>query len=1059
VRKISESKSWKELNNHLASLTTSQKSKEGGDIFEHVCKYYLQTAPHYQSKLKKVWLLKEIKEDLKRKLNLPDTDEGIDLIAETYDKEYWAIQSKYRSNPKDTLTIKGDLATFANLAFNNCKHISHGLVLTTSDKPPLKTKLLRGVGFETLESFVGLDDNNCEGWKAITAKAKGKIIKPKALTPRPHQAEAIKKSFEHFKNNERGKMIMPCGTGKSLAAFWIARKVNAKSILIAVPSLALLQQTLKVWTREYLIAGVRPDWLCVCSDQTVSDDQDDFVSNIYDLGIDVTTDKADIKKFLKKKNSNLKIVFTTYQSGKVTAQGAKGFKFDLGIMDEAHKTVGHGEKAMAHLIHQKNIKIKNRLFMTATERLFRGDKDEYLSMDDPRDYGEIIYQLSFKAAIEMKPPIISDYKIITFGITAPEIEAVYSSNKFIQVKKEIDNITAREFATAIALRKAIKKLKISNAISFHSSIKRANNFKKQQELISKVYKDYGTLKSFHVSGAMATSQRASQMREFAEGKGLMTNARCLTEGVDLPAIDCVVFTDPKRSKVDIVQAAGRALRLSPGKKFGYILIPILISEDENATEAAKDTAFEDIVATIRALATQDTRIVDYLRAVSSGTIPRGKGSPVDGLTKLNVLTKVNEEDFNKSIQLKVWDRVAFGNWRSYEEAKEYIRKKNIRSISGWIKFTKKNNFPPDIPKAPDYTYKNKGWKNWGVFLNSGFIATNLRKYLPYSRAKKIIEKTKILTANKYLKFTKSKSFPKNLPTVPDKVYLNAGWKSWYDFLPYKKNLNSLTNTRLINYYNDQNNFLKYDVAKKFIKKNKIKSKTQFKKNYIGKKFFLKVPNNPEKYYEKNWSGWFDFLESNTALVGKQIKYKSFNEAKKYMKKFNFNTWGDWQKFAKSNLRPFDIPARPSVIYKDQWISLHDFLGSKYIPRSARSYLEYNKAKKFIKKFNFKKSDDFYNFIKSKKFPEKILPRYPGEVYKNKGWLGWGNFLGTGAIWKKNFISYNEAKKQVISKNIISKNDYSSKRKKLNLKNILPSAPQRTYKKEWKGWDDFLGKKK
>jgi len=178
-----------------------------------------------------------------------------------------------------------------------------------------------------------------------------------------------------------------------------------------------------------------------------------------------------------------------------------------------------------------------------------------------------------------------------------------------------------------------------------------------------------------------------------------------------------------------------------------------------------------------------------------------------------------------------------------------------------------------------------------------------------------------------------------------------------------------------------------------------------------------------------------------------------------MKKFNFNTWGDWQKFAKSNLRPFDIPARPSVIYKDQWISLHDFLGSKYIPRSARSYLEYNKAKEFIKKFNFKKSDDFYNFIKSKKFPEKILPRYPGEVYKNKGWLGWGNFLGTGAIWKKNFISYNEAKKQVISKNIISKNDYSSKRKKLNLKNILPSEPQRTYKKEWKGWDDFLGKKK
>jgi len=171
VRKISESKSWKQLNKVLSSLTASKKSKEAGDIFEHVCKYYLETAPQYQSKLKKVWLLKEVKSDLKRKLNLPDTDEGIDLIAETYDKKYWAIQSKYRSNPQDTLTIKGDLATFANLAFNNCKHISHGLVLTTSDKPPLKTKLLKGVGFETLESFVSLDDNDCEGWKLIAAKA------------------------------------------------------------------------------------------------------------------------------------------------------------------------------------------------------------------------------------------------------------------------------------------------------------------------------------------------------------------------------------------------------------------------------------------------------------------------------------------------------------------------------------------------------------------------------------------------------------------------------------------------------------------------------------------------------------------------------------------------------------------------------------------------------------------------------------------------------------------------------------------------------------------------
>jgi len=160
LKLLTNTSSWYALNNKLEELTKSGQSKFAGDVFENVCKYFLQTAPQYQTKLKNVWLLKEVKEELRRKLNLPSTDEGIDLIAETFDGKYWAIQSKYRSDPKDTLTVKGDLATFANLAFNNCKNISLGLVMTTADKPPLKTKLLKGVSFVTLESFLELDDNN-----------------------------------------------------------------------------------------------------------------------------------------------------------------------------------------------------------------------------------------------------------------------------------------------------------------------------------------------------------------------------------------------------------------------------------------------------------------------------------------------------------------------------------------------------------------------------------------------------------------------------------------------------------------------------------------------------------------------------------------------------------------------------------------------------------------------------------------------------------------------------------------------------------------------------------
>ncbi len=129
LKLLSSSNSWSDLNKKLEELTRSGKAKLAGDVFENVCKYFLQTAPQYQTKLKNVWLLKEVKEDLRRNLNLPSTDEGIDLIAETFDGKYWAIQSKYRSDPKDTLTIKGDLATFVNLAFNNCKNISLGLVM------------------------------------------------------------------------------------------------------------------------------------------------------------------------------------------------------------------------------------------------------------------------------------------------------------------------------------------------------------------------------------------------------------------------------------------------------------------------------------------------------------------------------------------------------------------------------------------------------------------------------------------------------------------------------------------------------------------------------------------------------------------------------------------------------------------------------------------------------------------------------------------------------------------------------------------------------------------
>ena len=166
--------SWKDLNKTLESFTKSNRSKLAGDIFEYLTKLYLETAPHYKSKLRKVYLLNEVPNNIKKKLNLPNTDEGIDLIAETFDKEYWAIQCKYRSNPNETLTVKGDLSTFNNLAFTYCKNITHAIVCATVNKPPKKIKLLKSIGFETLETWLALDDGDL--FTQIKAKAVGKVI-------------------------------------------------------------------------------------------------------------------------------------------------------------------------------------------------------------------------------------------------------------------------------------------------------------------------------------------------------------------------------------------------------------------------------------------------------------------------------------------------------------------------------------------------------------------------------------------------------------------------------------------------------------------------------------------------------------------------------------------------------------------------------------------------------------------------------------------------------------------------------------------------------------------
>ena len=319
--------SWNEFKSSVHGLNTKDK----GDAFEILNKYYLLLDPVYKSILSEVWLLSEVPRNISKKLNLPNQDKGIDLIAQTNTGEYWAIQSKYRHQEDGALTWE-ELSTFIGLSYGKCKNISYCMVATSKNSI---TKLLDDVGCGLLagDTWRNLDE---DFFKQLHARLENKIVKIKPFAPRPHQISAIKNASKHYleDKNSRGKMIMPCGAGKSLTAFWIARELNAKSVIIAVPSLSLVRQTLKAWLREVVANKIDVDWICVCSDQHIGKmEKDEFQFLNHDLGVEAKTDIDFITKWLRKRRKGISVVFTTYQSGKVIAEASRNANkvFDLRV--------------------------------------------------------------------------------------------------------------------------------------------------------------------------------------------------------------------------------------------------------------------------------------------------------------------------------------------------------------------------------------------------------------------------------------------------------------------------------------------------------------------------------------------------------------------------------------------------------------------------------------------------------------------------------------------------------------------------------------------------------
>jgi hypothetical protein len=357
----------------------------------------------------------------------------------------------------------------------------------------------------------------------------------------------------------------------------------------------------------------------------------------------------------------------------------------------------------------------------------------------------------------------------------------------------LDPVTANAFASLIAFRRAVEEFGVAHAVSFHSSIRRAENFRQMSADFNQAFPGQPSVTSVHISGAMPSSERELILRHFAaRSPSLVTNARCLTEGVDVPEIDCVMFVDPKASTVDIVQAAGRAMRRSPGKTKAYIVLPFVVREGASVDEAANSNEFGLVVAVLRALASQDGRIVDELRAIHRGNAP-STGRVLNFHMSAIVPTEIEAGDFVRAIELQCWGTLKRLAWMPYEEAEAMVRALDLRSQKEFRLWRKGEapDMPPcpeDMPASPDGAYALNGWKTWGEFFGTGNVSSKFRTFLSFEQAREVVQKLNMKCFEDWFSYRLGKLLglpkrPENLPSRPDVTY-QSQWQGWPDFLGY-----------------------------------------------------------------------------------------------------------------------------------------------------------------------------------------------------------------------------------------------------------------------------------
>jgi len=658
----------------LKRLRHDAKDKRAlGDAFERLIRSFLKTAPEYARRFEEAWLWKDCPH--LAEWGFTAQDKGIDLVALDEDG-FCAIQCKFYE-PNEYLN-RPELENF--ISFSGKAHpgttrpiFSHRIVVSTTENWSAHAEdlLLDQTIPVSRINLVDLEESGVDWGQFVSPDAPLLLLPRKSL--RPYQESAKSDVLEGLKNNSRGKLIMACGTGKTLTGLRIVEEIVPRggSVLFAVPSITLLSQTLREWARESLVPM---RFFAVCSDTRIGKDEEDL--RVYDLAYPATTDPEKLTRYASKPYPDgITAILTTYQSMEVIRESQHlGLSaFDFVLCDEAHRTTGielsfeakgsviarkkqkaekagttytpqseAGELSSFMMVHEDSyVQARKRLYMTATPRIFtektkkRASENEALvySMDDETRFGPTLHTLSFGQAVQQG--ILSDFKVIIVAMTDERMQELANAYTLESGKA----IQSRFAAKIVGAWKALAKEGVTrddgqpafdpgdppmkSGVAFSHTIKSSRElatcFQEVVNLYLDNHDDGLTCHFEHVDGGMNIDRRLERIRwldaapEASNECRVLTNARCLSEGVDVPSLDSVLFFDARDSMVDVVQSVGRVMRKSPGKKYGYIILPVGIPSDQIADLDGfieNDPQFKNIWKVLKALRAHDERLVD-----------------------------------------------------------------------------------------------------------------------------------------------------------------------------------------------------------------------------------------------------------------------------------------------------------------------------------------------------------------------------------------------------------------------------------------------------------------